>query len=101
MLRDWNVGFVHTLREGNSCADWFAKLNVSLTNELRIIPTFPYPLSIIFLDDAIRILFPVYNFSLSFSLALVFPFDKKKIYYQKSQKTNNKDTIGLIKINKQ
>ena len=39
MLRDLNVRFVHTLREGSSCTNWIAKLGVSLTQEFRIILT--------------------------------------------------------------
>ncbi|PNX57966.1 ribonuclease H [Trifolium pratense] len=50
--RDWNVSIDHTLREGNACADFLAKLGASSKSSLVILEAPPSDMSRLLLADA-------------------------------------------------
>lgn len=54
----WKVEMHHTLREGNQCADFFAKLGASDTTKLRIFLSPPPDLGVSLAGDAAGVSFP-------------------------------------------
>lgn len=55
MAQDWNVELIHTLREGNSCADWLAKNGASADNGVVILNSCPTQLAPLVLADAMGV----------------------------------------------
>lgn len=53
--REWNVALIHTLREGNSCADWLAKIGASSDTDLVIYDRCPSQMAPLVLADAIGV----------------------------------------------
>jgi hypothetical protein len=58
MNLEWEVNLSHTLREGNSCADFLAKVGSSNDTKLRIWSSPPEGLNSLLRDDALRLLRP-------------------------------------------
>lgn len=56
LARQWKVEIQHTLREGNECADWMAKLGATSDTSFAIWDNCPHPLSTILLADALGVL---------------------------------------------
>lgn len=54
----WSVALLHTLREGNMCADHLAKLGASGVEKLCVFDTPPPGLQVFLASDAARIAFP-------------------------------------------
>jgi ribonuclease HI len=52
MKRDWQVLLIHTLREGNACADYLAKQGASHTDVYSSIAIPPVGLNLALLADA-------------------------------------------------
>ncbi|CAJ2657171.1 unnamed protein product [Trifolium pratense] len=52
IARDWRVRISHTLREGNACADYLAKLGARNNEVLSIIASPPVGLNLLLLADA-------------------------------------------------
>jgi len=57
LSRDWHVHMHHTIREGNACADYLAKLGAGSHETYRSIATPPARISLLLLADASRISF--------------------------------------------
>jgi ribonuclease HI len=58
MSLEWEVNLSHSLREGNSCADFLAKVGSSNDTKLRIWSSPPEGLNSLLRDDALRLLRP-------------------------------------------
>ncbi|KAK2393053.1 hypothetical protein QL285_055034 [Trifolium repens] len=52
LASDWEVILLHTLREGNACADVLAKMGASSSSSLVVVTTPPNELARPLLDDA-------------------------------------------------
>jgi ribonuclease HI len=52
LARDWRVKVTHTLREGNACADFLAKLGARNDAALSILTTPPAGMNLLLLADA-------------------------------------------------
>jgi hypothetical protein len=57
LARDWRVKVVHTLREGNACVDYLAKLGAHNLVPYAPISTPPAGMSLLLLNDASETLF--------------------------------------------
>lgn len=58
LQREWIVVLRHTLRQGNQCADYMAKLGASEYDRLRIHAYPPQDLSCLLLADSTGVAFP-------------------------------------------
>jgi hypothetical protein len=58
MNRDWQVSLLHTLREGNTCADFLAKLGATSNEAFSSIAIPPVGLNLSLLADASGTWFP-------------------------------------------
>lgn len=54
--RPWKIIFQHTLREGNACADWLAKIGANSNDGLTIWPECPPQLTTMVLANAMGVL---------------------------------------------
>lgn len=52
---NWDLSFLHSLREGNMCADWLAKYGSNMTQGVHFWETCPNALSTSLLADAVGI----------------------------------------------
>lgn len=52
LSRNWNVVLAHTLREGNACADFFAKLGANGSSGWTLFDSIPPGLDLLLLADA-------------------------------------------------
>lgn len=58
IAREWECQIFHTLREGNQCADFFAKKGVASTMKFCMVMQAPHELALSLLADASGVLFP-------------------------------------------
>jgi hypothetical protein len=77
LANDWSVKVVHTLREGNTCADYLAKLGAHNPEVYSPIAIPPSEMSLLLLADASGTLFSRQFFLVYFSFPFP-PCTKKK-----------------------
>jgi ribonuclease HI len=58
IIASYNVSIQHTLREGNQCADYFAKLGATSDNRFLVHSSAPEDLRDMLRNDAMGVLFP-------------------------------------------
>jgi ribonuclease HI len=78
LARDWRVRVMHTLREGNACADYLAKIGARNLEAYSPIVVPPDGMNLLLLADASGTLFFRYFLLLSFSFFFLLSPEKKK-----------------------